>query len=123
MGSQDWEGKDEVRQFKRLHVPIHIRYVHHPRQRGDPRSGLTAARNISGAGVCLEAEDSYEESEILELAIELEKDRHPVEALARVIWAEKTDRKERPFDLGVEFIGIEDEDRELIDSKAVEQKK
>ena len=121
MGAQSLEGEKEYRQFKRLHVPVYIRYVHHPQPGGDPRSALSAARDISGAGVCLEAEQSYSPSEIVELAIELEEGKHPVEALARVIWSEKTDREERPFDLGVEFIGIEEEDRDLIDRKVLEQ--
>ena len=107
---------EERRKFARLNTLTDITYNRkHPL---DERR-LTLSKNISKGGICFIAYEELEEREVLDLNIYLPEDKKPIRVSGRVAWVKEfiigDQPKNRRFDVGIEFIGIGDEDKNKID--------
>lgn len=107
---------DERRRFIRLNVSVKVEYKLLETQPKEIHSSLT--KDISGGGICLIADEELKSGTFLELKIYLPKESEPILALGRIAWSksfiigdEKTGKR---FDVGIEFIKIEEVKREKI---------
>jgi len=105
----------ERRKFPRLFALVDVFYEKEPPQE---KEKLTLTKNISKGGICLIAYEELKKDEILNLKIYLPDEELPVVAKGRVAWAKEfiigdylTGRR---FDVGIEFIEINDSDLEKI---------
>lgn len=73
-------------------------------------------RDISGGGVCLRTEEALPESALIELKINFPHIATSIFALAKIIWTKQRD-KVRRYDVGVEFVEIENAMRQTIDEQ------
>jgi c-di-GMP-binding flagellar brake protein YcgR len=71
-------------------------------------------RDIGAGGACLRTEERLLESATIELKINFPSVSTPLCTLAKVIWASRIG-KSRRYEIGVEFIGIEESIRKIID--------
>ena len=99
----------ERRKFIRLETPIKVAYT-------VPSSNTTyttAAKNISADGIRIETFDkTIEPPQMLEIKMDMEGLANPIHANGKVIWKKKLSLEDAaPFDLGVEFVAIEDDNK------------
>ena len=106
----------EKRQYARLDTTVKIIYgvmakVH------KPFSSLS--KNVSSGGICIPLERRLKVGEVLELEVDVPGKQVPIFALGRIAWVKKNmpqgkDARYYPYQGGVEFIAIEQEERESI---------
>jgi c-di-GMP-binding flagellar brake protein YcgR len=97
-----WQGVNR-REFPRADYPCKIVVF----QKGKKDSFTTHTENIGAGGVCVILEKQLEKFSPVELSLYLEDGQEPIECDARVVWVVK---RERLFDLGVEFLDIKGKD-------------
>lgn len=73
-------------------------------------------RDISAGGVCLRIEEHLPESALIELKINFPHIATSIYVLAKIIWTRQRD-KIRRYDVGMQFIEIEDVMRQAIDEQ------
>jgi c-di-GMP-binding flagellar brake protein YcgR len=118
MGSKSRE--EEQRRYPRLDAKVKIIYGVMARMH-KPFSSLST--NVSGGGICIPLERRLKKGEILELEMDLPGRRQPLFALGKVAWVKKVpanakDAKYYPFQAGIEFVAIEQDERESISKYA-----
>jgi len=112
-----WRGRDgrqvgvERRNFWRVKCEVPISYSFHEGERTFTRESKTI--NISVTGVMFPVGQPITTHSILHLQLSLQSRPLVIKATGEVRWVRKVEGTER-YDLGVEFIEIEDEDRERI---------
>ena len=99
----------ERRKYVRLHTPIPISYT-------APESGIihkTSSKNISADGMRFESPDStIREADVIELKLDIPNMSNPVHARGRIVWKKKLSLEDAsPFDYGVEFTEIEEDNK------------
>jgi c-di-GMP-binding flagellar brake protein YcgR len=99
----------ERRRYIRLEVPLKITYTIPELH----KVYTTVAKNISADGIRFESQEKgLKESSIIELKIEIPNIPSAVHIKGRVIWKSKLTLEDgAPFDVGVEFIEIEDDNK------------
>jgi len=109
------EIKKERRQFPRMTVELIVRYkILSAQERSDAKT-----KNISGGGVCLVSREKMQAGTFVALEIKFPKSKGPILAGGRVVWSCESSlglspAGHRRFDNGVEFVQIEDVDRQRI---------
>ena len=105
----------ERRRFPRLITSADVEYTileKKPLQEKD-----TVSKNISAGGICLIVYEKIEPGSILDLKIRLEDINYVALVKGRVVWNSyftfDADKKAR-YDLGIEFIEINESDRQKI---------
>jgi len=109
------ERQEERRKFVRLNTWVDITYKKKTSDRKLEDSLLRGAKNISQGGICLIAYEPLKVGDILELQIYLPDQPIPIEVVGKVVWVQEFfigDYKR--YDVGVEFIEISEEKRNLI---------
>ena len=108
-----WAGLDQ-RVFPRISAQCSIAI-------GDHLQGLikTKTQNLGAGGVCVILNREVEKLSRVHLRLTLKDSVTPIECDGRVVWMVRSrelvsDRVS--FDVGVEFLNLKDEDRELIQS-------
>jgi c-di-GMP-binding flagellar brake protein YcgR len=107
--------REERRKFVRLNVLANISYRMNLSQ-GDRKASNT--KNISMGGICFIAYEEMGISQLIEVSVNLPDGGFPINALCRVAWVNEfvvgggPDNKK--YDVGVEFIEIEQADVERI---------
>lgn len=103
----------ERRKFPRLDASVAIEYSIEKH----PLKEIAFTKNISAGGICLIVYEEIELNSILSLKINLGDNRDIIEVKGRVVWFSEfsldPDKKKR-WDIGIEFIGINEEDRKRI---------
>jgi Tfp pilus assembly protein PilZ len=105
------------RKYQRLNTAVKIIYGVMAKMHR-PFSSLS--NNVGGGGICIPLERNLKKGEVLELEIELPGKDRPIFALGRVAWVKKAKGgakktvKYCPYQGGIEFIAIEQEEREKI---------
>jgi c-di-GMP-binding flagellar brake protein YcgR len=99
----------ERRRYVRLDTPIDITYT-------IPAGGkvyISTAKNISADGLRFETHDkALEDSDVIDLKLDISGVASPVHAKGRVVWKKKLSLEDAaPFDVGVEFTEIEDDNK------------
>lgn len=99
----------ERRRYIRLKLPIEIGYI------ANEGSSITktATKDISADGLRFETHDkSVNESNILELKLNIPGTANPIHAKGRIAWKKKiTLDDSAPYNIGVEFIEIEEDNK------------
>ncbi len=79
-------------------------------------SVIATIRDIGAGGVCLRTDESLPLGGLLELNINFPNVATSVFALARIVWVRQL-RKAKRFEIGAQFIRIEDSVRLIIDDQ------
>ena len=108
--------QEERRRYVRLNVLVDIAYG---RCESLKKGQLTLAKNIGRGGICLIVYEEFKESDLLDLKIYLPESKTPISAVGRVVWVKEfiigdisTGKR---FDLGIEFLEIDEEDAKRIE--------
>lgn len=84
------------------------------------RDGLGAglliftSADVSAGGAFLKSDLLLEPGEELSLECHLEGKKSPIRARARVAWVRRFPESDQPAGMGVEFVGIDDDDRAAL---------
>jgi c-di-GMP-binding flagellar brake protein YcgR len=107
---------EERRRFVRLNVSVKVEYKVLETAAKEIHSTLT--KDISGGGICLIGDEELNTGRFLELKIYLPKEQEPILSLGRVVWSKPfiigDEITGKRFDIGIEFIKIDDTKREKI---------
>ncbi len=108
------EKLQERRSFVRLNLLSDVIYTKSPKE-----ERLTFTKNISKGGICIIAYEELKKSELLDLEIYLPDDNAPINAKGKVAWSKEfiigDKARGKRFDVGVEFVEINDSDLNKID--------
>jgi len=99
---------DERRRFPRFNLLVDVLVS---KRAASEREKLLITKNISQGGVCIIAYEEFREQDLLDLKIFLPEDKVPLKVLGRVVWTKEFvigDSSKR-YDVGVEFIDIDEE--------------
>ncbi len=103
--------QEERRKFVRLNLLVDIIYHRHQELK---KEKISLIKNISTGGICLIVYEELNESEVLDLEIYPPEDTVPIKAVGRVVWVKEfiigDPAKGRRFDVGIEFIKIDEND-------------
>jgi c-di-GMP-binding flagellar brake protein YcgR len=99
----------ERRRFIRLKAPIPVTYT----VSGSNSIHTAITKDISADGLRFESNaKDINESDMLELKLEIEDARKAVHAKGKVIWKKKLSLEDvAPYDIGVEFTEIEEDNK------------
>lgn len=103
------EVQSERRRYVRLESPITISYV-----LPDASTILhTSTKNVSADGIRIQTTDrSVKESDIIALNLHIPEAVNPVHAKGAVIWKKRISLEDgAPYDIGVEFTEIEEDNK------------
>jgi len=107
----------ERRKFRRLNTLVDVTYAKHT---SSEKEKLSLTKNISQGGICLILYDEIKSSDLLDIKIYLPDDKNPIIALGKVAWVKEfivgSETRGKRYDAGIEFIKINEKDREKIDS-------
>ncbi|HQP91983.1 MAG TPA: PilZ domain-containing protein [Candidatus Omnitrophota bacterium] len=107
---------DERRKYPRLAIDVNVNWKK-VESKGPKTSKKELTRNISEGGVCMVVDEPVRKGDIIELDLELPNSRI-IHANGRVAWASEFDiiggKVEQKYDIGIEFIGLSDADRQEI---------
>lgn len=98
---------EDKRKFIRLEIPIEVDYI-------SKANGLlkkTVSKDISAEGLRFLTNAPIEKNEDLELKLMLPEARNPVHAIGKVAWIKKFSLDENAFEVGIEFIKIEEDNK------------
>ena len=104
------EKREEKRRFPRFNLLVDVLVS---KRATSEREKLLITKNISQGGACIIAYEELKELDILDLKIFLPEDDKPIKVTARVAWVREiviggTEQAKR-YDVGVEFIGVDNE--------------
>jgi len=99
----------ERRRFVRIDVPLKLMVKIGKRR----EKGIT--KNISPVGLRFETSKKLEADEKAELVLYLPSMVNPITFRARVVWQKKKSLEDKaPYDVGVEIVSIEDNDKNIF---------
>ncbi|MFA5116353.1 MAG: PilZ domain-containing protein [Candidatus Omnitrophota bacterium] len=106
------------RKFVRLNSAFDVVYA---RRKLAPAEKLALSKNISAGGICLilySAYDDVKKGDILDLTMHLPNQKKAVGAIGKVVWVRRFEIKDKVkgsrFEAGIEFVAIENKDRENV---------
>lgn len=108
--------KKEKRQFIRLKAYHLVKYRPLLAEKESVASVLAAIRDIGGGGICLRTEECLPVSCVIEVRINFPNIATSIFALARVVWV-KQRNKSRRYEIGAQFINIDEEVRKTIEDQ------
>ena len=106
---------EERRRLVRLETPVEVSYAVLP----EGSKQRTAAKNVSGNGLCLSTEKPLPPGAQLQVGMKLPDREQPVNAVAEAVWSaasevvDKTGRQ-RSVETGVRFTEIAPQDRDAL---------
>jgi len=99
---------EERRRYIRLEAPVNIRYT----IEGKDKILKTVTKNISAVGVRFETPESVAAKTDLDLTLDLTHTPNPVHAKGQIVWTKRVSLEDgSPYDVGVEFIRIEEDNK------------
>ena len=105
----------ERRRFPRLNISANVEYAILDKLPLAEKKTLT--KNISAGGICLIVYEKIELGTVLDLKIQLEDINYTIKTKGRAVWSSyftlTSDSRPR-YDLGIEFIDIEQSDRQKL---------
>jgi hypothetical protein len=109
------ERTEEKRRFPRFDFSVDVYFK---KKASAEKEKLSLTKNISGVGVCLISYDDLLEADILELQICFSDTKDPLQVLGKVVWTKEfvigEPQKGKRYDVGVEFIGLDEEAKKKI---------
>jgi c-di-GMP-binding flagellar brake protein YcgR len=98
----------ERRKYIRLEIPVEVAYV----PAGEKLLRKTDTKNISAEGIRVTSPESMDVGAALEIKLSFENLPNPVHLRGKVKWVKKlSSEDEAPFDIGIEFTGIEEDNK------------
>jgi c-di-GMP-binding flagellar brake protein YcgR len=79
-----------------------------------PVTMLAAIRDIGAGGVCMRTKEPVPVASVIEIQIKFPTVETPIFTVARVVWV-KQKKKHKFFEIGAQFIEIEESARKMID--------
>ena len=115
--------KDNRRQFIRLKAYHLIKYRPISEDKKEADRIIACIRDIGAGGICFVTDDYLPNSSLIEIKINFPHLNDPVFALAKVVWVKQI-KKTRRYEVGAQFIEIDESVRSFIDEqvKFVENK-
>ena len=98
---------EEKRKYLRLNNALEIEYA---LSNSDRRYSATT-KDISAVGLRLSTPQKLEEGSNIEITLKLPNAQSAVHASGRVAWSKKASPEDKMFDSGVEFLKIEDDNK------------
>jgi len=106
---------EERRKFPRLNLAVDIEYSVLRKEPSSKAEGQS--KNLSSGGICLIVYEEVKIGDSLALVINLPEGERPIQAKGMVKWIGEfilSADKKNSWDVGVEFIGINEADREKL---------
>lgn len=108
---------EEKRKFVRLNINVAVKCTKVGDERKDILPRENASKDISGGGISIISYEELKEGDILEINIELPT-KKVIDTRGRVVRTNEIEiygeRQEKRYEAGIEFLGINEEDREEI---------
>jgi len=105
----------ERRKYPRLDANVGVGYKH---TKEEAPLTTTQSHNISAGGICLSSLDKFEVGDTLKLAFSLPGQGGEIGVLGKVKWVKELTvgdiDKSKAYDLGIEFVNIQEGDRYKI---------
>ncbi len=106
---------EERRKFVRLNTNVDVKWAKITPDKEGATGDLSKTKNISGGGICLTVYGkNVDIGDILDMEIDLPT-KKTIKVRGRVAWVGEFEivggRHEKNYDLGVEFLEIDEEDR------------
>jgi len=99
---------EERRKFTRYTMPLGLSYV----LDGENTVHKSTTKNVSSLGIRFESRRPLKEGTSLELKLEIPQAPNPVHAQGKLVWVKKATLEDNaPFDVGMEFIKIEEDNK------------
>ncbi|MBL7130434.1 MAG: PilZ domain-containing protein [Candidatus Omnitrophica bacterium] len=114
MSEKDTAMQDR-RKFVRLNAAVEVDYIVLDSE--SQQREHTATKNISAGGICLIAHEQLRAGDILSLTFSLPNNESPIIVKGKVVWIKsfKVASEKESYDVGIEFIDINEVNRERID--------
>ena len=106
--------KEDRRKFKRLKAYHLAKYRPLSGVKEEAAAVSVSLKDIGAGGVRLDTEETLPVSSLIELSINFPNIPSPITAIARVVWVKKRD-KGRFYEVGAQFVEIEEPVRKLIE--------
>ena len=102
----------DKRTHSRLNVYHLVKYrlLSHP----EDRPIVTSVRNISGGGICLLTGKPLNLGTVIVVFINFPKVQKPIQSLAKVMWLKKDPKNKNLYNIGIQFVEIEESLRREI---------
>jgi hypothetical protein len=104
------ERHEERRQFPRFNLLVDVSVT---KRASSQREKLLITKNISQGGICIIAYEELKVGDFLDLKIHPPGSKESIKAIGKVIWCREfcigDEQKGRRFDVGVEFVGLNDD--------------
>ena len=96
------------RKFIRLEIPIDVSYI----MENDNILRRTSTKNISAEGLRFTCDNSIKDGAVLEIKLNFSNLPNPIHIRGKVIWCKKLSLEDgMPYDIGVEFLKIEEDNK------------
>jgi len=109
--------KQERRKFIRLKAYHLAKYKPLPPKEPHAVSTLASIKDIGGGGICLRTKEHIPLSSIIELQIKFPAIDTPIFTVVKVVWVKQL-KKYKLYEIGAQFIEIEESVRKFIDEQA-----
>ena len=97
----------ERRKYLRIEAPLALRIITKDGNIEKPK-----VKNVSPIGLRFETKKEPKDGGILELTLELPDTKNPIHIQGKIVWHKKTTLEDNaPFDVGCEFIKIEEDNK------------
>ena len=109
--------EQERRKLARLNILVDVTYA----KKDSPQAEkLTLIKNIGKGGICFVGYEALRESDVIDINIYLPEAKAPLKATGKVTWVKEfvvgDSSKGKRYDVGLEFIDINEEDLAKIDT-------
>lgn len=109
--------KKERRKFIRLKAYHLVKYRVLSAEKEQPTPLFATIKDIGAGGVCLKADQSLPESSTIALEINFPKLSHPISTLAKVVWVRPLGKKSQHYEVGAQFLDMEESVRKIIEER------
>jgi len=107
---------DNRRQFIRLKAYHLVKYRPISEDKKEADRIIASIRDIGAGGICFVTDDYLPNASLIEIKINFPHLNDPVFALAKVVWVKQI-KKSRRYEIGAQFIEIDESVRRFIDEQ------
>ena len=101
----------DKREYVRIGMQLLVSYVILDKLNG---GGETIAKDVSGGGIRLPIRQRLVAGTLLRMHIELMREGKKFVVEGKVVWLKPTQNQDSPYEAGIEFIGIDPLERNMI---------
>ncbi len=113
------QGDKDTRTERRKYKRVYAAFVEYSCIGEDTLKEIASfTEDVSAGGICILASEEKEKDTLLSLKIYLPDRKDPIEAKGKVVWTRPSSflktKEKKHYDLGIEFVEIDEEDRKSI---------